>query len=163
MIRRMVKPLLASLPLLVFASAFACGPTLVEPCPAGWTSAESGYYCTPPTGSVDAFRTQLGTGVFGFVRETHWIVDPKPAHTTSVLMAGVQVQLVPSSTPAPPVSSTCTLSPNPVASVVTDAQGVFAISAPPGDYRLESCTKTVTVTVPADVIEQDLDFNDVPQ
>ena len=156
-----MRYLIALLPLLVIGCG---GPGVTEPCPAGWLSEQSGAYCTPPSGAVEAFRSQLGTGVFGFVRETHYeLLSPGNGRVTSVLIAGVQVQLASAASPEPPVSATCTLSPNPVASVVTDAQGVFAIAAPPGQYRLESCTKIVTITIPSDVIEQDLDLNDVPQ
>jgi hypothetical protein len=159
-----MRKLPSLLGLLGVAAATACGsPTFVEPCPAGWLPQESGTLCTPPSSTVDAFTTQLGTGVFGFVRETRDDATTNYKSITSVLMSGETVQIVPSDTPQPAQSSTCVLSPNPIASTVTDDQGVFGLSVPPGQYRLESCTAMTDVTVPDGVIEQDLTFNDVPQ
>jgi hypothetical protein len=141
----------------------SCGPSVVEPCPVGWISQSSGAQCSAPPSVDAAFRAQLGNGLYGYVRETHLVTSASGSHVTSTLMVGVQVQIV-VDTGLPPSLGTCAFSPNPIATTITDSQGIYALPAAPGQWRLESCTASGTLTVPFNnVVERDIDVNDVPK
>jgi hypothetical protein len=117
----------------------------------------------PPAGFEDGVRATLGTGIFGYVRETHQVTSGGTTHVTSTLMIGAKVQLV-ADTGQPPSLATCAFSPSPMVSTVTDSTGVYELPAPPGQWYLESCTESGTISVPFnDVDEIDLDLNDVPK
>ncbi len=104
----------------------ACGPGSND-CPTGWKdSSTSPGQCAPSETFLTDTQSAIGTGVYGFMRDN--LHGGK-----NQLIVGALVFALPST------STTCdAASVNAVAQATTDANGVFVMALPAGDYRITS-------------------------